>query len=54
MKDLNDLKEKTKDTIDATAEAAKRAAAKVIDTSKEAVHAAGQTIEEQGKKLRKA
>gem|GEM_PF-4044014 len=49
---MSDLKGKAKGNIDATAEAAKKAAAKVVDKSKYVAHAAGEKLEQGAKKLK--
>ena len=51
---MSDLKSKTKDKIDHVAEATKATAGKVIDKGKDLAHTAGKTLEDTGKKLRKA
>lgn len=51
---MSDLKDQAKEKIDATAEAAKKAAAKVVDKSKDVAHAAGEKMEQGAKKLKDA
>ncbi len=51
---MNDLKDKAKDKIDATAEAGKKAAAKVADKSKDLAQATGEKLEQGAKKLKGA
>ena len=48
----SDLKTSTQKKIDDIADAAKKACDKIIDKSKDAVHSAGEKLEETGKKLR--
>ena len=43
---MSDLKDKTKKKIDDAAEAAKKAADKVVDKSKDVAHSAGKKMEE--------
>jgi hypothetical protein len=47
----NDFKDKANATIDAAADAAKRATDAVVDKSKEAAHMAGKKLEKEGKRL---
>jgi hypothetical protein len=51
---MSDLKKKTKDKIDSTAEAAKNATEKIGDKSKDIAHASGKKIDEGAKKLKDA
>jgi hypothetical protein len=51
---MSDLKDKTKEKIDAAADATKNAAGKVIDKSKDVAHAVGKKMEEGGKRLKDA
>jgi len=49
---VSDLKDKAKEKIDDAAEAAKKAAGKVVDISKDVAHSAGKKMEKGGKLLR--
>ena len=51
---MSDLKDKAKDKIDDVADAAKNAAGKVVDTSKDVAHSAGKKMEQGGKWLQDA
>ena len=51
---MSDLKDKAKDKIDDVADAAKNAAGKVVDTSKDVAHSADKKLEEGGKRLQDA
>ena len=51
---MSDLRDKAKDTIDAAANAAKKATDKVADKTRDVAHAAGKKMEEGAKKLKEA
>jgi hypothetical protein len=51
---MSDFKDKAKEKIDDAAELAKRAAAQVVDKSKDVAHKAGKKLEEGGKRLQDA
>ena len=51
---MSDLKQKAKDKIDATADAAKKATGKVIDKAKDLSHTAGKKADDTAKKLKEA
>lgn len=51
---MSDLKDKANEKIDDAAAAAKKAAGKVVDTSKDVAHSAGKKLEEGGKRLQDA
>jgi gas vesicle protein len=51
---MSDLKDKVNEKIDNAADAAKKAAGKVVDTSKDVAHSAGKKLEEGGKRLQDA
>lgn len=51
---MSDSKGKAKEKIDGAADAAKKAAGKVVDTSKDVAHSAGKKLEEGGKRLQDA
>ena len=51
---MSDLKDKAKEKIDDAADAAKKAAGKLVDTSKDIAHGAGKKLEEGGKRLQDA
>jgi gas vesicle protein len=51
---MSNLKDKAKDKIDDAADATKKAAGKVIDTSKDVAHSAGKKLEEGGKRIQDA
>ena len=51
---MSGLKSKTKDKIDDVGAAAKTAAGKAIDKTKDLTHAAGKKLEKTGKRLQNA
>jgi gas vesicle protein len=51
---MSDLRDKAKEKIDNATDAAKKAAGKVVDTSKDLAHSAGKKLEEGGKRLEDA
>ena len=48
---MTDMKDKAKQKIDDAADAAKKAAGKVVDKSKDVAHSAGKKLEVGGKRL---
>lgn len=51
---MSNLKDEAKQKIDDAADAAKTAASKVVDKSKDMAHSAGKKLEKGGKRLRDA
>jgi len=50
---MSNLKDKTKDKVDAAADALKKTSGKMVAKSKDLVHQAGKTVEKGGKRLQK-